>query len=156
MRKTYRILADIIAVLVVTQAALMVWAIAGLFSWIDKDGGALDKSVIEGWDQEPPTFDGAIGAPLHFMIGGMLIPALGIIFLIVAIFAKVPRGVVYAAIVVALIAVQYLAGMYAESAGATLGILHGLNAFILFGAALTAAKAARPQDAPQEMQPAAM
>lgn len=149
MRKTYRILADAIAVLVVVQAALMVWAIAGLFSWID-EGATLDKSVVEGWDNEPPTFDGAIGAFLHFMIGGMLIPALGVIFLIVAFFAKVPRGVALAAIVAVLIAVQYFAGLYADAAGAILGIVHGLNAFLLFGAALMAAKAAKPVAATQE------
>ena len=157
MRMTYRIFADAIAILVVIQAALMVWAIAGLFKWIDAEGGALDKQVLESWENEPPTFDGSIGAFLHFLIGGMLIPALAIIFLLISFFAKVPRGVVLALIVVALVAVQYFAGMYAEVGGATVGIIHGVNAFFLFGAALMAAKAAaKPKTAEQETPVAAM
>ena len=47
MRKTYRILADIIAIEVVIQAMVMVFAIAGLFKWIS-DGATLDQSVIDG------------------------------------------------------------------------------------------------------------
>ena len=77
MRQTYRVLASTIAVLVVVQAMMMVWAIAGLFTWID-DGATLDKSVIEGWENEPPTFAGAFG---HFSTlsssGTFLIPLLG-------------------------------------------------------------------------------
>ena len=99
MRKTYRVLADIIAVLVVVQAAMMVWAIAGLFSWID-GGATLDKAVIEGWENEPPTFEGSIGHFIHLMSGTFLIPLIGLLLLLVSFFAKVPRGVVLAATVV--------------------------------------------------------
>lgn len=156
MRKTYRILADTIAVLVVVQAAMMVWAIAGLFTWID-EGATLDKSVIEGWADEPPTFAGSIGHFIHLMSGTFLIPALGLILLIVAFFAKVPRGVALAALIVVLIIIQYLAGFFAEPGMPYLGIVHGANAFILFGAALMAAKAAKEEAVvPQETQPAAM
>jgi hypothetical protein len=156
MRKTYRIIADIIAVLVVIQAMMIVWSVAGLFAWID-DGATLDKSVIEGWDSEPPTFDGAIGHFVHVMSGTFLIPLLGLILLIVSFFAKVPRGVAIAAAIVVSIVVQYLAGTFAELGGATVGIIHGLNAFILFGLALAGAKAAKEEAAkPQETQPAAM
>jgi hypothetical protein len=156
MRTTYRVIAQIIAVLVVIQAMVMVWAIAGLFSWID-DGATLDKSVIEGWENEPPTFDGAIGHLIHVMSGTFLIPALGLILLIISFFAKVPRGVVLATVVVVSIIVQYLAGFFADAGGATVGIIHGLNAFILFGASLAAAKAAKEAGATApESQPAAM
>lgn len=156
MRKTYRILADTIAVLVVVQAAMMVWAIAGLFTWID-EGATLDKSVIEGWESEPPTFAGSIGHFIHLMSGTFLIPLIGLLLLIVAFFAKVPRGVALAALIVVLIVIQYLAGFFAEPGMPYLGIIHGANAFILFAAALVAAKAAKEETvAPQETQPAAM
>ncbi|MFZ0140165.1 MAG: hypothetical protein WAL70_03705 [Aeromicrobium sp.] len=155
MRKTYRVLADIIAVLVVVQAAMMVWAIAGLFSWID-GGATLDKAVIEGWENEPPTFEGSIGHFIHLMSGTFLIPLIGLLLLLVSFFAKVPRGVALAATVVVLIVIQYLAGFFAEPDMPYLGLVHGANAFLLFGAALVAAKAAKPEAAAQETPVAAM
>ena len=155
MRKTYRVLADIIAVLVVVQAAMMVWAIAGLFSWID-GGATLDKAVIEGWENEPPTFEGSIGHFIHLMSGTFLIPLIGLLLLLVSFFAKVPRGVALAATVVVLIVIQYMAGFFAEPDMPYLGLVHGANAFLLFGAALVAAKAAKPQAAAQETPVAAM
>ena len=156
MRSTYRFLASAIAVLVVIQAMAMVWAIAGLFSWID-GGATLDKSVVEGWADEPPTFDGAIGHFVHVMSGTFLIPFLGILLLIISFFAKVPRGVVLALAVLVSIVVQYFAGFFADAGGATVGLIHGLNAFILFGLALAASKAAKDAAAATpETQPAAM
>ena len=102
----------------------MVWAIAGLFTWID-EGATLDKSVIEGWENEPPTFEGAIGHFIHLMSGTFLIPLIGILLLLVSFFAKVPRGVVLAAVVVVLIVIQYLAGSFAEPDMPYLGLVHG-------------------------------
>ena len=154
MRKTYRVLADIIAVLVVVQAAMMVWAIAGLFSWID-GGATLDKAVIEGWENEPPTFEGSIGHFIHLMSGTFLIPLIGLLLLLVSFFAKVPRGVALAATVVVLIVIQYLAGFFAEPDMPYLGLVHGANAFLLFGAALMAAKAAKPSAAAAQETPVA-
>lgn len=151
MRKTYRILASTIAILVVVQAALMVWAIAGLFTWID-EGATLDKSVVEGWSDEPPTWAGAIGHFLHagpigggeiFGIGVGLIPLLGLVLLIVSFFAKIPRGVALAAAIVVSIIVQIAAGVLAEPGMPMLGLVHGLNAFILFGLAVFASRSAK-------------
>lgn len=141
MRKTYRILASTIAVLVVVQAMMIVWSVAGLFYWID-EGATLDKAVIEGWADEPPTFQGAIGHFVHVMSGTFLIPLIGILLLIVSFFAKVPRGVLLAVVVAVSIAVQYFAGFFADSMP-YIGLIHGLNAFILFGVSLAAAKAAK-------------
>ena len=69
MRKTYQIVASTIAVLVVVQAAAIAYAIAGVFTWID-EGNTLDKSVVEGWEANPPTFEGSLGSFLHFFIIG--------------------------------------------------------------------------------------
>jgi hypothetical protein len=141
MRKTYRILADIIAIEVVIQAMVMVFAIAGLFKWIS-DGATLDQSVIDGWEDDPPDWTGSIGHFIHVMNGTFLIPLLGIALLIVSFFAAVNGGVKWAAIIIVSIVVQVLAGQLAED-WPYLGLVHGLNAFILFGAALAAAKSAR-------------
>ena len=144
MRKAYRILADIIAIDVVIQAMAMVFAIAGVFKWVD-DGNTLSQSVIDGWEDEPPTFVGAIGHFVHVMNGTFLIPLLGLLLLIVSFFAKVAGGVKWAAIVFVSIIVQVMAGMM-SSDSPYLGLVHGLNAFILFSAAIIAARAAKPAE----------
>ena len=155
MRKTYRVLAGLIAVLVVIQAMMIVWTVAGLFTWID-DGATLDKSVVEGWDDTPPTFAGAFGFFWHSFIGGViLIPLTGLILLIVSFFAKVPRGILLAAAIVVSIVVQYFAAILAGSQDPLIGLVHGLNAFILFGLAVFAARSAKEADEAPEAAPAA-
>jgi len=141
MRKTYRILADIIAIEVVIQAMAIVFGVAGLFKWID-DGGTLDKSVIESWEDDPPTWTGSIGHFIHVMNGTFLIPLLGLALLIVSFFAAVNGGVKWATIIFMSIVVQVLAGTLAEESP-YLGLVHGLNAFILFSCAVMAARSAR-------------
>ena len=141
MRKTYRVLANIIAIEVVIQAMMIVFAVAGLFKWID-DGATLDSSVIKGWEDTPPTWTGAIGHFIHVMNGTYLIPLFGLLLLIVSFFAKVPRGVLFAVVIAVSIAVQIAAGLTADSMP-YIGLVHGLNAFILFGASLAAASAAK-------------
>ena len=141
MCKTYRIVADIIAIDVVIQAMVMVFAVAGLFKWVD-DGATLDSAVIESWQTEPPTFTGAIGHFIHIMNGTYLIPLMGIILLIISFFAKVDGGIKWAAIVAVSIAVQVFVGILGGDLP-VLGLVHGLNAFVLFAAALMAARAAK-------------
>lgn len=141
MRKTYRILANIIAIEVVIQAMMIVFAVAGLFKWID-DGATLDAGVIKSWEDDPPTWQGAIGHFIHVMNGQFLIPLFGLALLIVAFFAKIDGGVKWAAIVFGSIVVQVMAGILAESAP-LLGLIHGLNAFVLFSAAIMATRAAK-------------
>lgn len=143
MRKTYRILADAVAVLVALQAMLIVFAVAGLFHWID-GGATLDAAVIESWEEDPPTFQGAVGHFLHVMVGTFLVPLVGLALLIVSFFAKVDGGVKWAAIVFVSIVVQVAVGMTSQDAP-WLGLIHGLNAFVLFSAAILAARAAHPQ-----------
>jgi hypothetical protein len=142
MRKAFRVLADLVAVGVAVQSMAMVWAIAGLFSWID-DGGTLDRHVLDGWDDNPPDFQGAVGFAIHGTIGMMVIPVLALALLVVAFFARVPGGVKWAALVVVLVVVQVAAGLAGEDVP-WLGLVHGLDAFALFAAALFAARAAHP------------
>jgi hypothetical protein len=142
MRKAYRILADVVAVGVAVQSMAMVWAIAGLFAWID-DGGTITKQVLDSWDDNPPDFQGAAGFAIHGILGMMVIPVIGLALLIVAFFAGVPHGVRWAGIVAISIVIQVAVGLAGESAP-WLGLVHGLNAFALFAAALFAARAAHP------------
>ena len=138
MRLVYRVLAYLIAAEVAVQAAAIVFATFGLFSWVD-GGGVLDKAAVES---ETLEFEGIVGYMIHGMNGLMVIPLLGLVLLIVSPFAKVPGGVRWAAAVLGLIVVQVLLGMFAHEL-TSLGILHGLNAFLLFSAAFMAAHRAR-------------
>ena len=148
MQKTYLFFARFISVLIVVQAMAIVITVAGLFHWID-GGATLDKSVVDGWDDNPPDFQGSIGAFFHFFLVGMvLIPLSGLILLIVSFFAKIPHGVAIAAAIVVSIIVQYASAVISSSAP-YVGLIHGLNAFILLGLTLAAAKAAKEAPATQ-------
>ena len=144
MRKTYRILADAIAILVALQAMVMIFAIAGLFHWINDEGGSLDAAVVDSWEDDHPTFQGAIGVPIHQMVGTFLIPLVALALLVVAFFAAVDGGVKWAAIIVASVIIQVGAGISASDAP-WVGLIHGLNAFALFSVAVVAARAAHPE-----------
>ncbi len=147
MRKTYRILADAIAIGVAVQSMAMVWAIAGLLRWVE-DGNTLTK----GWADDMPDFQGSTGFAVHGIVGGMVVPAIGLALLVVAFFAGVAGGVRWAGIILGVIVVQVAAGMAGEDAP-WLGLLHGLLPFALFSAAIVAARAAHP-DAAGEAQTA--
>jgi uncharacterized sodium:solute symporter family permease YidK len=135
MRSTYRVLAFIIALEVVVQAAMMAFAAAGLFIWIDKDGGVLDKATLEA----EPDFTGAVGFMIHGINGMMIIPLIALIFLIVSFFAKIPGGVKWAATVFGLVVLQVLLGVFGHESP-YLGLLHGVNALAVLGTAINAGK----------------
>jgi len=88
MRSAYRVLAYIIAIEVVVQAAAIAYALAGLSKWVS-DGGTLDKAAMES---EDTTFTGVVGFIVHGINGQMLIPLLAVILLIISFFAKIPGG----------------------------------------------------------------
>ncbi len=135
MRSFYRILAYIIAAEVAIQAMVMVYAVAGLGKWVE-GGGVLDKSVMES---EATPFSEVVGFAIHGINGMMVIPALALILLIVAFFVKVAGAVKFALIVVGLVALQIVLGLLGHGVP-FLGALHGLNAFLLVGASLAAAR----------------
>lgn len=142
MRKAYRIVADLIAIGVAVQSMMMVWAISGLLHWVN-DGGTLDSKTLDGWDENPPDFQGAVGFAIHGMLGTTLLPLLALALLVLAFFAKVDNGVRWAAIVFVSVLVQVAVGMAGEDAP-WVGLVHGLNAFALFSVAIVAARAAHP------------
>jgi hypothetical protein len=133
MRSAYRVIAYVIAALVVVQASMIAYAIAGLGIWVDKDGGVLDKAAMEG-DLE---FTGVGGFAVHGMNGMMLIPTVALIFLIVSFFAKVPGGIKWAGFVLLAVIVQVTLGLFGHE-NAIFGMLHGINALLLFSLAIMA------------------
>jgi hypothetical protein len=136
MRTAYRTLAWLIALEVAVQAAAMVYAIAGLGIWVDQDGGVLDKAAFES---EESLFPEMIGLIVHAVNGMMVIPALALVFLIFSFFAKVPGGVKWAGVVLLAVVVQVALGLFGHEA-AIFGLLHGLNALLLFSLAVMAGK----------------
>ena len=139
MRMLYRVLAYLISALVVVQAGAIAFAFFGLGAWID-GGGVLDKAAMES--EEGPDFVGVVGFMIHGMNGTMLIPLVGLLLLIVSPFAKVPRGVLWAAAVLVLIVIQVTLGMMAHEMP-VLGMFHGINALLLFSTAFMAGHRAR-------------
>ena len=142
MRTTYRTLAYIIAIGVVLQATFMAWAIFGFGVWIE-EGNTFDESVLDcedcGWN-----FTAERGFMLHAISGLMVIPLLALALLVVSFFAKVPGGVKYAATLVVLILLQVLVlPELARSVDPAFGGLHGLNALLIFAAAVRAGLLAR-------------
>ena len=115
----------------------MVYGIAGLGVWVDKEGGVFDKATIEGIFEGDVTFTGVTGFLVHSMNGMMVIPALALILLIVSFFAKVPGGVMWAGLVLLTVVVQVFLGFFGHEA-AIWGGLHGINALFLFSLAVYA------------------
>jgi hypothetical protein len=132
VRTAYRWLAWLIGIEVVVQAAFMVYAIAGLGIYVDQDGGVLDKAAFES---EETLFPEMVGFFVHGTNGMMIIPALALILLIVSFFAKVPGGVMWAGLVLLAVVVQVTLGLFGHEV-AILGMLHGINALILFSLAV--------------------
>jgi len=150
MRNAYRILAIIIAVEVVIQSMAMVFAVAGLGIWVD-EGGVFDKAAFESEDL---SFTGVGGFIVHGINGMMIIPLLGLILLVISFFAKVPGGVKWAGIVLGLIVLQVFLGIFGHES-AYIGMLHGLNAFVLLGSAINASRLARTADTTTPSTPVA-
>jgi heme A synthase len=142
MRGLYRGLALAVAALVALQAAFIAYFISGLAKWIQKDGGVLDASVFaEGSTVE---VGGEAGIALHAISGTFVIPLVALILVIVSFFAKIPGGTKWALIVFGVVILQYALAFFARLATLpALGALHGLNALILFGVAVTAAMRVR-------------
>ena len=137
MKQVYRVLAFLVALEVMVQAAVMVWGIAGLGIWVD-DGGVLDKQTFEdAFDNGDAPFNEFAGLMIHGMNGMMIIPAIALLLVIVSFFAKVPKGVAYAFGVLGLVVLQVFLGLFGHEISA-LGALHGVNALILFGVAVMA------------------
>ena len=92
MRATYRVLAYLLALEVVVQAAAIAWAVFGLSTWIE-NGGVLDKA---GMESDGTAFDGVLGFAIHGINGQMIVPAIALILFVVSFFARFPGAVAWA------------------------------------------------------------
>ncbi|MFC4946135.1 DUF6220 domain-containing protein [Pseudonocardia sp. GCM10023141] len=135
MRTAYRVLAYLVAVEVVIQAAAIAYAFFGESKFIS-DGGVINKAVIESQSAE---FDGVLGFAVHGINGQLITPLIVVLLLVVSFFAKVRGGVRWAAVVVVLVALQVVLGIFGGDIP-FLGLLHGLNALAVFTCAIIAAR----------------
>ena len=130
MTKTFRVLAFLVAALVVVQAASMVWAIAGLGIWVE-EGNDFTSELFES-DEQP--FTEVIGFMIHGMNGMMLIPLVALITMIVGLFAKFPGSTKFGVGIFLLVVLQVALGLFGHE-NAIFGMLHGINALVLFSTA---------------------
>jgi hypothetical protein len=149
MKKTYRVLAYLLPAIVALQAAFIAMAVYGLGSWVD-DGHTLTKHTLDGGT----SVTGDIGFALHGF-GAMAAAVVALALLVVSFFAKIPGGVKWAAIVFADVVLQWVLA-FVSFAAWSVGALHALNAFALFGLSMVAAQhAARSMgSAPEPVAPA--
>lgn len=151
MTKAFRVFAFLVAALVMFQAAVMVWGIAGLGLWLD-DGNELTTEVFEdafeGGEKPFPEFTGLM---LHGMVGFMVIPIVSLITMILGFIAKHPGSTKFGVAIFLLTILQTFLGIYGHELAIS-GMAHGVNALILFGTAVMAgvrAKAPVSTTAPQ-------
>ena len=130
---TYRVIAGLIALGVFVQAA------AVAFGWFEVIRDVENGLVFD----ENSEFN--VGQIVHLYGGLYVIPALGLILLIVSFFAAktVPGARKWGGIVFGLIVLQVALAILAFSVTAGIGALHGMNALLLLGCAGRAAALTR-------------
>ncbi|WP_161628156.1 hypothetical protein [Microbispora catharanthi] len=148
MKLVYKVLASLVAAEVAVQAMMVVLGDAGLFKYVEQ-GGVIDKASAESGGMDFPEF---FAFMVHGINGMMVIPVIALLLLISSFFAKVPGAVKGAVLVVLLVAVQVSLGLLGHQIPA-LGALHGLNALLLFSAAVHAALRGRGAAAGATAQP---
>jgi hypothetical protein len=132
MRPTYVVLARVTALLVLVQAAAIAFGTFGILKFVE-DGDDYTKSVAED-----RSATGALGQNIH-SFGALAIALIAIVLLIVSFFAKIDGGVKWAGLVFLAVLAQWVLAIIAFSAP-VVGMLHGLNAFVIFGVAMSAAQ----------------
>jgi uncharacterized membrane protein (Fun14 family) len=134
MKATYRVLAYLIPVIVALQASFIAMGTFGLGSWVE-DGNDFTKNILENGGAR-----GDVGFALH-SFGAIAAAVVGLLLLIISFFAKIEGGIRAALFVFLDVVLQWVLAFVSFGVW-TIGILHGLNAFLLFGLGLMAAGAA--------------
>jgi heme A synthase len=145
MKTVYRVLAYAIAALVAVQAAAIGYAVFAQLHWIE-DGNTIDGAAFES------GAPGSAAFLLHALNGAVFL-LLALALLIVSFFAKIPRGVRWAVIVLICTIVQIALGTLSRLL-APIGAVHGAVALVLFGVAVMAAMRAQKPVAVGEPAPA--
>jgi hypothetical protein len=135
MRAVYRVLAMLVAIGVVVQAAAIAFALFDILHKTD-DGQVFSKDS-----------DNA-GMSVHAVVGGMVVPLICLLLLIVSFFAGIPGGVKWAAITFGVMALQVVLA-YVSYPAPIVGTLHALNAFALAAVASIAMRQARVAAKPE-------
>jgi heme A synthase len=147
MRTVYRVLAYAIAALVAVQSAAIGYAVFAQMNWIET-GGTLDKAAFD-------TGAPGTGAMIFHALDGGVVLLLSLALLVVSFFAKIPKGVRWAVIVLVATIVQIALGTLSHMLAA-IGAVHGAVALVLFGVAVMAAMRARKPAAVEETVPASV
>lgn len=138
MKTVHKVLAYLIALEVMIQAALIAFAVAGIGVFIS-DGGTLDEAAFEAIFEGDLTFTGVAGMMFHGMNGMMVIPLLALLLLITSFFTKTRGAIKFSLLVLGLVVLQVFLGFMGHETPYG-GMLHGANALILFTAALWTAR----------------
>lgn len=142
MKTAYRAIALLICLGVIVQAA------AVAFGWFDVIAELNDGVVYtQDSDRKP-------GHVIHGIVGMNVMPLLGLLLLVSSFFTKVKGTSKWAAFVLLAIVLQIVMAFISFSTP-LVGLLHGVNAFVIFGLALIAARrvnavAATTTSAPRE------
>ncbi len=135
MRSAYRVIAGLISLGVVVQAASIAYAMFAIAHEVDS-GTVIDKNYVEH-----STGSEGIGFAIHAIDGQMVIPLLALVLLVVSFFAKVAGGVKWAAFTFLAVVVQVVLAFVSFGAPVA-GFLHGLNALVVFSLGVFAARKA--------------
>jgi hypothetical protein len=138
MRKAYNALGWVSAGLVMVQAALIAWGVGGENRFIE-NGGVMDKALAEaanGAGERP--YPEMIAFELH-SLNGILMPVLALILVGISFGTGLPRARRNAGILFGLIFVQHALGMAIIDLP-MIGLAHGLNALLVFAAAMVVAR----------------
>ncbi len=129
MKAAYRGIAYLIALGVVAQASFIALA------WFDVISDLESGAVIT------EDFEYNLGHLLHAIVGMMVIPLLALLLVVTSFFTKIPGASKRAGLVFLAVFVQVALAIVAFSIPA-IGALHGINAIVLLGTALYAARKA--------------
>ena len=151
MRKTYIVLAWIIVGCVFVQAASIAFGFGGMSGFV-QNGGVVDKALVES--RTTSNFTGELGFPIHAIVGGLVIPVLALVLLVVSFFVRTPRARTWAAVLFGLVFVQLMLG-YSIVDLPYLGLVHGANALAVLLTAVHAARRARAAGAVEAPAPSA-
>ena len=150
MRKTYSVIAWIIAGGVVVQAAAIAFAFGGALHYVS-EGGVIDKALLES---RQAGGDGELGFVLHAIVGGVLIPLLALALLVISFFVHTRGARLWAAITFGIVVMQVTLG-FSIIALPYLGLIHGANALAIVVAASVAALRVRRTQRTVAKEPAA-
>lgn len=137
MKGAYRAVASLVLLLVVVQAADLAFGFFGVGAWVE-NGHSLTKSALE---DNTSGITGEAGLALHSVIGQFLIPLVAVILFAISFFARIEGGVRWAGLILGDVVLQVLLA-FVSFGVPSVGMLHGLNAFVLFWLGMMAAAAA--------------